>query len=119
MGRPTAGLEQIERADGIHVEVVKWPAGGKVVARLRSGMNYCIGTLLGDKFDDTVPVANIKIMKRVMLEFRSQAIGVPIGIALRSEEIGAHVVVDANDVPSIASKRGDDLAANQAASPGN
>jgi hypothetical protein len=49
----------------------------------------------------------------------AQSIGVPRRITLRTKKVGAHVVVDARDGPTLAGKSGDYFAADEAAGPGH
>jgi len=120
LGRGTArGLQQVQGADGVDVEVVEGARGGQVVAGLRGSVDDQLGAELFDRPEDFRPVADVEL---VVLELRKLFLEprlVPPGIARRAEEIGAHVVVDAVDLVFLGGEVGDHLAADQAVRAGN
>ena len=118
-GVPARGLEQVERADRVHVEVVEGPAGGEVVRRLGGGVDDEVGLVSSDERVHAVAVPQVEVVVREALRLRPQAREVRCGIAEVTEEVAAHVVVDAVDVPAALVEEGDQLTADEAARPGD
>ena len=103
-GRPgagaTDGFEQVQGADGIGVEVIERDGGGAVVAGLRGGVDDGVGLELGDEIEDALAVADVEFVVVEVFDQLGQALLVPAGVTLRSEENGALVVVEAVDFPT-------------------
>ena len=58
-----AGLEQVERADGVHVEVVERAGGGEVVARLGGGVDHeLVARPLRSAPSTAVAVADVEVV---------------------------------------------------------
>ena len=95
---PAAGLEQVERADRVDVEVVERARGGQIVARLGRGVDHQLVAAAAEQLVDRRPVADVDVdgacserrWPRVAARFHVVS---PAG----PEEVGPHVVVDAVD----------------------
>jgi len=77
------------------------------MARLRRSMNDCIGHDLSHCFDHQLPVANIHFAVAESWERAFEALSIPNGVPRWPEEIPAHVVVDAMNLPTLGRKRCD------------
>jgi hypothetical protein len=94
------GFEQVERADGVRVEVVERDRGGAVVARLSGGVNDGVGLQFGEQLDGAGPVADVEFVMLKRAERRFKPPLVPAGVARLPEEDGPLVVVDAVNSPA-------------------
>ena len=107
------GFEQVQRAHGIHVKVVEGNAGGQVVRGLRGGVDDD-GRLEGlDELQDGGPVTNIEFMMGEAGQHLPQALLVPAGIALRTEEGLALVVIHAVNGKAARVEEGGDFGTDQ------
>ena len=61
---PAGGLEQVERADGVDVEIVERPLGGQVVARLGGGVDDQVEVAPLEERLDRRAVANVERLVR-------------------------------------------------------
>ncbi len=95
------GFEQVERADGVGVEVGERDRGGAVVRRLGGGVDDGVGLQIGEQREDAVAVAHIDLVVRERLVRVLEALLVPARVAFGTEEDGALVVVDAADEPAL------------------
>ena len=112
-------LKQIQRPDGIDIEVVERNFRGPVVLGLRRSVDNDIGRNRLDQRSNARPVANIKLVMRKGRIGRLQPCLIPTRVALRTEKFGTHVIIDAMDRVSHRRKKGNDFASNQAAGPCN
>ena len=96
-----AGFEQVERADGVDVEVVERPLGGQVVAGLGGRVDRPGRT--GRSRNSRSTPARSRMSSSTWSEVAALAfepLAIARGVALRAEEVGPHVVVDAGDAES-------------------
>ena len=96
-GVSPGALEQIDRPDRVHVEVVERNVARLVVGRLRCAVNDQFGRCLPEIASDGLPIANVDAVRREVPRFPHQPLQVPRRIALRPEELAPHVVVNAVD----------------------
>ena len=97
----TGRFEQIERSDGVDVEVDARIARCPVVRRLRRSMDHGgkFASEAGIQFVDPRSIANVDVDVRVGAAERSfEAFAIPPSRSLVAEEDTAHVVVDSDDV---------------------
>ena len=106
-------FEHVQRADGVGVEVVERNGGRAVVARLGGGMDDGIGADLLDQLQNAGPVTDVDFVMDEAGQVGLQALLVPTGITLRTEEHGALVVVNAMDLPAEAGEVQADFRAYQ------
>ena len=111
---PARGLEQVQRADGIDVEIIKGPGGGQVVAGLGGGVNQQVRFERGEKGVNPGAVADIQFMMVKLRVDGLQAALVPAGVAAGAEEIRPRVVVDAIHFPACLAEIIHDLRPNKA-----
>ena len=62
-----------------------------------------------DAVCDGGPVADVQLMVLESGMLAKEALLVPTGVSLGAEEVSAHVVVDAVDLPAVAGEGGDDF----------
>ena len=96
---PAGGFEQVQGADGVHVEVVERAGRGEVVARLGGGVDDQVGPAVGDQREHPGPVADVEFdvgERRVGVD---EPLLVPAGVAAGAEEVGPLVVVDPDHPP--------------------
>lgn len=115
----TSGFEQVESANGVGVEVIEWYRSGAVVARLSCRVDDRIGLDLLNDCQDPVSVANVDLVMRILLDEAFKSLLVQARVALRSEEDGALIVVDAVDVPTEFGEVEADLGAYEARGTGD
>jgi hypothetical protein len=94
------GLEHIEGADSVRIEVFEWDGGRAVVAGLGGGVDDGVGLDLSNQVEDTLSVADIEFVVNEALEIFLEALLVPSGVTLRAEENGALVVINSVDLVS-------------------
>jgi hypothetical protein len=115
----TAGrLQQVERPSGVHVEVVEGAAARQVVRGLGRAVDDQVGHGLTNRAQHRRAVADIE---HVVLEppaCRLEPPQVPGRVALRTKEVGAHVVVDAVHPRAALVKVTYSLRADQPTAPG-
>jgi hypothetical protein len=107
------GLKEVERADGVDVEIVEGALGGEVVGRLRGGVDDQVGLGVFDEALHRGAVADVGLDVGEVFRFALEALEVPGGVALGSEKVGPHVVVDADDAVAAAVEVGDGFGADQ------
>src|SRR6185312_8465520 len=91
-------------------------AGGQIVGRLSRAVDDEIRALALDQVDDRVAVPDVQL---VMREATGLVLEVPGGVAVRTEEGLAHVVVDAVNGPVEAVEERDGLGADEPTAPGH
>lgn len=89
------GLEHIEGADGVGVEIVEGDCRRSVMAGLRRGVDDGIGLDLGNEVEDSLAVSDVEFVVDEALEVLLEALLVPSGVSLRAEENGALVIINA------------------------
>jgi len=114
------GLQQVERADGVGVEIVEGDRGGAVVGGLRGGVHDGGGFHLLEQREHAGTVADVELVVDESRQLAHEAVLVPPGVALRAEEDGALVVIHAVDrVAEFACEIAADLGADEAGRPGD
>ena len=98
------GHQQIQGGGGVHVEIVIGDRGGFVVRRLGRRMDYKIRPLGGKKIADLLAVADIQVLVTIARTGVDQLLYDRARGALAPEEPGAHVIVDANNLPPLFAK---------------
>jgi len=119
IGRRTpGGLQEIERPDGIDVEIIKGATGCEIVTGLSRRMNNDIRPQFLEQTQHLGPVPDIEfMMAEIPTAFRKAPL-VPAGIAPGTEEIRPHVVVHSVEFPAPCIKMTDDLGTDQTARTG-
>ena len=112
-------LEQVQRPDGIDVEVVEWPRGREVVGWLGRAMDDEIRLLLGDDAQDRLAVADVDVTVLEMPRRSSQPLEVPGRVPVLAEEVAPHVVVDAVHAPAALVEEGHHLRSDEPAGAGD
>ena len=96
LGAITArGFEQVECADGVHVEIIEGNFCGQIVGRLRRGMDDDGGLEGFDELEHSGPITDVQFVVGEAGERLLKPPLVPAGVALRAEEDFALVVVHA------------------------
>jgi hypothetical protein len=117
-GRAADGLEQVQSAARVGVEVVERDLGGQVVRGPGRRVDDGVRPDLGDQADHSGPVADVQVAVGEAPQRRLEALLIPACIALRAEVRGARVVVDAVDLPAQAGEVRADLRADRAGGTG-
>ena len=113
------GLEHIQRADRVGVEVIERDRGGAVVARLGGGVDDDGRLDLLDEGEDAGAIADIELVVDEALQFLGEAVLVPTRVTLRTEKHGALVVVHAMDGVALSGEIDADLRADEARGTGD
>jgi len=94
----TGSLQHVECADGIGIEIVKGNGCGAVMAGLGGCMDNGIGSDLRDELENSLAVTDIEFVVDKALELSLEALLVPAGISLGTEEDGTLVVINSMDL---------------------
>ncbi len=94
------GLEHVEGADGVGVEVVEGDGRRPVMTGLGRGVDDGIRLYLGNQINDSLSVTNIKFVMDETLDIALETLLIPSGIALGAEKDGSLIVVDSMDLIS-------------------
>ena len=113
------GLEEVEGADGVGVEVVEGNGGGAVVAGLGGGVDDGVGFDRFEEVENALAVADVELVVGKGLEGGLEPLLVPAGIALFPEENGALVVVDPVEGPAFFSEKDADFRTDEAGGSGD
>jgi len=89
------GFEEIERPDGVGIEIIEGDFGGEVVRGLRGGVDNDVGAESADEIEDGGAVAHVDGVVGVVLQGGFEALLVPGGVSVRTEELASLIVVDA------------------------
>ena len=92
------GLEHVEGADGIGIEVVEGDRSSTVVAGLSGSMDDGVRLHLSNQIEDALAVADIEFVMDKALQVFLEALLVPAGISLRTKEDGALVIINSVDL---------------------
>jgi hypothetical protein len=92
------GLEHVEGADGIGIEVIEGDRRRAIVAGLSGSVDDYVGLYLSKQIEDALAVADIEFVMDKALQVFLEALLVPTGVALRAEEDGALIVIDSMDL---------------------
>jgi len=88
------GLEHVEGADGIGIEVVEGDRCSAVVAGLGGGVNDGIRLHLSNQIEDALAVADIELMMNEPLEIALKTLLIPTCVSLRTKKDSALIVID-------------------------
>ena len=108
------GFEEVQRADGIGVEVVKWNRGCAVVRGLRGGVDDDVGFDFGNEVENALSVANVEFVVGEAGDEISEAFLIPARVALRSKKCRTLVVVHPVDRAALAGKKDGDFGTDEA-----
>ena len=92
------GLQQIQCADSVRVEIVEWNGSGPVMARVRGGMNNDSGANFFYQVKNPCPVANVQFMVNKAGRGCLQTLLIPARVALRPKKHRALVIIRAVDL---------------------
>jgi hypothetical protein len=98
--RLARGLQHVQCADGVHIEIIEGTPGGQVVAGLRRSMHNGLRPDLPEQSQHAVAIADVHLVMLKGGKRCSEPLEVPPRIALRPEEVSPHVVVDAMNAPA-------------------
>ena len=120
VGHCAAGcFQHVQRADCIDVKIVKRATGGQVVAGLGGGMHDHVRPDLFQTAQHRRPVPYIEfVMGKSLMSF-AQPLLVPARIALHTEKVRAHIVVDAVNPPAQTAEMRDYFRADQPGAAGD
>jgi len=94
------GLEHVQCANGIGVEVFEGYRCRPVMAGLGGGVDDGVGPDLSNKVEDTLSVADVELVVDEALEILLEALLIPAGVSLRAKEDRALIVIDSVDLVS-------------------
>ncbi len=115
----SGGLQKVQGADGVGIEIIKGPRGSEVMARLGCSVDDELRFQRLDAFEDCFPISDVEF---VMVEARMgtfQPLLIPSRVTLRAEKVGPHVVVDSVDLPAESGKISNDFRADETGRTGN
>jgi hypothetical protein len=101
---PADCLEKVQGSNGVYIEVIKRPSRGKVMARLRGGMDKQRWADLLHASENLGAITNIKFVMVEVSVSVLQPVLISTGVALGAEEVGPVVVVNAVDVPILSTE---------------
>src|SRR5262249_46236775 len=113
------GLEQVQRAARVDVEIVEGAVLGEVVRWLRGGVDQEVRLEAADEVDHRRAVPDVERMVGEVRGQLPQALEIPGGVAVWSEEVTPHVVVDAVPLPAAMIEEGRSLGADEPAAAGD
>ena len=97
----TCNLKQIHGPESIHLKIEDRDVARLVVGRLGGAVNNEIEGMGAENSLHCNPVANVEVVVREIFRGAAQAVKVPGGVSLLTEEHGAHVIVDTVDLMSL------------------
>ncbi len=119
-GGLAGGFEEVERADGVGVEIVEGNRGGAIVRRLGGGVNDDVRLHRFHEGEDAGAVADVEFVMDEARQLGREAALIPAGVTGRPEEDGALVVVHAvNRVAEFPSEIDADFGADEAGGAGD
>src|ERR1700677_2653769 len=96
----TRSLKQVERADGIGMEIREGHGGGQVVAWLGRGVHHGVRLELLQKIEHALAVADIDLVMYKTLNRTLKPALIPSRIAQRAEEDRALIVINSVNLPA-------------------
>lgn len=91
-------FQQVQRADGIHVEIHKRNLLRLVVRRLGGTVNDQVKPLRLEEIHDLLPVADVERHVGKAPGVLAQALKVPARVARRAKKLAAQIVINAEDL---------------------
>ena len=113
--RAACRLEQVQRADRIHIEVVEGPRRRKVVRGLCRRVDDEVRLELVYEPQHRPAVADVHVVMLEAASVAAKALQVPRRVPVLAEEIAAHVVVDSVDRPAALVEERNGFGADQTA----
>ena len=94
-------LQQVERANGIGLEIIERYGRSPVVRWLSRGVHYGLRTQFTEQIENPMTVTDVDFMMSERVpEFSGEAVLIPAGIPLGTEEDSTLIIVDAMHVPA-------------------
>lgn len=112
-------FQHVQGADRIRVEVIEGTGSGEIVTGLGRGMDNHVRLQGFEASENRFAVSDVEFMMMETRELRLETLLVPTGVALRAEEIGAHVVVHSVDLPAKLAEILNDFRADEAGGSGD
>ena len=116
---PTGSFQQVERAGGIGIEVIKRNRGGAVVRGLGGRVDDDVRTHGRDHIQNSRAVPDVDFVVGVVRDGFGEPALVPTGIALRAKKYRALVVVQAVNAAALAGEKEADFRADEAGGAGD
>ena len=113
------GFEEVQRADGVGVEVIKGNRRRAVVRGLRGGVDDDVGFYLCNEVENTLPVANVEFVVGEAGDEISEAFLVPTRVALGSKKCRALIVIHSVDGTALAGEKDRDFGTDEAGGAGD
>src|SRR6185369_14957590 len=113
------GHQHVHRAHRIDIEIVVRNRRGLIVGGLRSRVDDEIGPLAGHQIAYTLAVADVEVEVTVAGNVIHQIAHHYSSRAGRAEELLPHIVIDADDVPTLAGQQARALGADETAGSGD
>ena len=107
--------QQVQRADGVDVEILVGNRCRLVVRGLRRGVDDEVRPLGAHQFAHAVAIADVQFDVAIPAQLARQCLHHRPRRAAGAEEPGAQIVVDADDVPALGGERARALRADQTA----
>jgi len=109
------GFEQVDGAERVDFKIENGDVASLVVRRLRGTVDDQIEAIRTEELLDGRAIADIQADVNEAVGFGFQAFEVPKSVAGGAEEFAAHVVVDANDIVTLAVEMFDSFRADESA----
>lgn len=107
---PPHRLQQVERADGIGLEIIERYSRRAIVRWLGSGVHYGMRPEFTEQIEKPLTVTDVDFMMSERVpEFPDEPVLIPAGVPFGTEEHGTLIIVDAMNVPSRGGKIGGDF----------
>ena len=113
------GFEEVQRADGVSVEVIKGNRSRAIVRGLRGGVDDDVGFDFCDKIENALPVANVQFVVGEAWDEVSEAFLVPTRVALGAKKGRALVVVHPMDGTALPGEKNRYFGTNEAGGAGD
>jgi hypothetical protein len=97
---PTRCFEEIQRAASVHFEIVERTVFGEIVRWLCGAVNDQVRLELLHEIQNGNAIANIDRMMLEPSRDAAETFQIPRRVAVWTEELTTHVVIDAGDSPS-------------------
>ena len=107
------GFQQVERADGVGIEVIERDGGGAIVGRLGRGVHDDRRPKPSNQLENAVPIPHVELMVLKVRKLSLKAVLIPPRVTFRSEKHRPLIVVDAVNMIAGMSKVRANFAADQ------